>query len=104
LVFGARRRAIMGHSREEMDMASHDRTSHEQTHEHRRAADGQELIDEVGREGTVPTTGGETSVGTTPIGLGSVEPVGGHREASDRIMGEREGDEANAERPRSKLE
>jgi hypothetical protein len=39
------------------------------------------------------TSGGETSLGTTPIGVGSVEPVGGHREASDRIMGEQTADD-----------
>lgn len=85
-------------------MASENRTTDEQAHERRRAADGQELIDEVGREGTVRTTGGETSVGTTPIGLGSVEPVGGHRKASDRIMGEADGDDAGGEHPGHSLE
>jgi hypothetical protein len=65
------------------------------TTEHQRKGDQQngdeqEVIDEVGKEGTVSTHGGETSLGTTPIGVGSVEPVGGHREASDRIMGERD--------------
>lgn len=55
--------------------------------------DEQGVIEEVGKEGTVATHGGETSLGTTPIGTGSVEPVGGHREASDRIMGEDEGED-----------
>ena len=85
-------------------MTSENRTTDGEIHERNRAADGQELIDEVGREGSVPTQGAETSLGTTPIGLGSVKPVGGHREASDRIMGEREGDDADGERPSNKLE
>ncbi len=52
--------------------------------------DDQPIIDEVGRSGTVPTQGGETSVGTTPVGLGSVAPVGQHRDAADRILGRTE--------------
>jgi len=48
----------------------------------------QPVIDAVGEEGTVSTPDGETSVGTTPIGVGSLEPVGHHREAADRIMGQ----------------
>jgi hypothetical protein len=55
--------------------------------------DDQPIIDEVGRSGTVPAHGGETSVGTTPVGLGSVAPVGHHRDAADRIMGRTEADD-----------
>jgi len=70
-----------------------------ETHTDHDASDEQRVIDEVGREGTVTTSGGETSLGTTPIGVGSVEPVGGHREASDRIMGEQDaGADAEQER------
>jgi hypothetical protein len=70
----------------------HKRTSTQHT-ERDHTGDDQNVIDEVGKEGTVRTSGGETSLGTTPIGTGSVEPVGGHREASDRIMGEQSADD-----------
>src|SRR5215213_3217448 len=46
----------------------------------------QPVIAETGQRGTVSTPAGETSVGTTPIGVGSLEPVGHHRKAADRIM------------------
>jgi hypothetical protein len=73
-------------------------TEHQHKDDQQRCAE-QEVIDKVGKEGTVKTHGGETSLGTTPIGVGSVEPVGGHREASDRIMGERDsGDDRGKER------
>jgi hypothetical protein len=70
----------------------HKQTSTQHT-ERDHTGDDQDVIDEVGKEGTVKTSGGETSLGTTPIGVGSVEPVGGHREASDRIMGEQTADD-----------
>ncbi len=53
----------------------------------------QPVIAETGERGTVSTPGGETSVGTTPIGVGSLEPVGHHREAADRILGRTETDD-----------
>jgi hypothetical protein len=77
-------------------MSERDRVESPRDHEGT-VADDQAIIDEVGRSGTVPTHGGETSVGTTPVGLGSVEPVGHHREAADRIMGRTE--EEHAETP-----
>src|SRR5687768_17477986 len=43
----------------------------------------QPLIDVIGREGTVTTPDGETAVGTTPIGVGSLEPVGQHQDTAD---------------------
>ena len=61
--------------------------------------DDQPIIDEVGRSGTVPTPGGETSVGTTPVGLGSVAPVGHHRAAADRLLGRTEADDDDDETP-----
>jgi hypothetical protein len=57
----------------------------------------QPLIDVIGREGTVTTPDGETAVGTTPIGVGSLEPVGQHQDTADPSLG-RSPEDAAADR------
>ena len=57
-------------------------------------AGAQPVIEEMGERGTVTTPGGETSVGTTPIGVGSVAPVADHRTAAAQIMGQPADDDA----------
>ena len=48
----------------------------------------QATIPQTGDVGVVETQGGVTSLGTTPIGLGSVGPVQQHQRATELIMGE----------------
>jgi hypothetical protein len=48
----------------------------------------QATLPQTGDSGTVETHGGTTSLGTTPIGLGSVGPVQQHQRAAEMIMGE----------------
>ena len=48
----------------------------------------QATIPQTGDVGVVETHGGDTSLGTTPIGLGSVGPVQQHQRATEMIMGE----------------
>jgi len=48
----------------------------------------QAVIPQTGDAGVVETHGGATSLGTTPIGLGSVGPVQQHQRAAAMIMGE----------------
>ncbi len=48
----------------------------------------QATIPQTGDVGVVETHGGVTSLGTTPIGLGSVGPVQQHQRAAEMIMGE----------------
>ena len=45
-------------------------------------------IPQTGDAGVVETHGGDTSLGTTPIGLGSVGPVQQHQRATEMIMGQ----------------
>ena len=48
----------------------------------------QAAIPQTGDAGVVETHGGTTSLGTTPIGLGSVGPVQQHQRATEMIMGQ----------------
>jgi hypothetical protein len=48
----------------------------------------QAALPQTGDSGVVETHGGTTSLGTTPIGLGSVGPVQQHQRAAEMIMGE----------------
>src|SRR5215207_8553181 len=64
----------------------------------------QPVIEETGERGTVATPGGETSVGTTPIGVGSVAPTADHRAAAAQIMGQPADDDAATAGSPSRLE
>ncbi len=48
----------------------------------------QAAIPQTGDAGVVETHGGDTSLGTTPIGLGSVGPVQQHQRATAMILGQ----------------
>ena len=48
----------------------------------------QAVIRQTGDAGVVATHGGDTSLGTTPIGLGSVGPVQQHQRATEMIQGQ----------------
>ena len=54
----------------------------------------QAVIPQTGDAGVVETHGGATSLGTTPIGLGSVGPLQQHQQATDMIMGQTDAAEA----------
>ena len=56
----------------------------------------QTVIPQTGDAGVVETHGGTTSLGTTPIGLGSVGPVQQHQQATKMIMGETDAAEGAA--------
>ncbi len=47
----------------------------------------QAALPQTGDSGVVETHGGTTSLGTTPIGLGSVGPAPEHQRAAEMIMG-----------------
>ncbi len=71
-------------------MTADDR-EHTGTHDSPRPLHGEQAaIPQTGDLGVVETHGGTTSLGTTPIGLGSVGPVQQHQRATEMIMGETE--------------